>query len=218
MLEGGKMKKYHKIQTVFKRDPETNYKTLIEGEFSLRVFDFLKYNRWIFTEKVDGVNIRVMFDGETIKFAGKTDKAQIYSGLADRLNKRFLSQLSMFKTTFESSNVCFYGEGYGAGIRKGGGNYRDDQDFVLFDVKVGDWWLRREAVNNVAKAFDLDVIPIIGSGTLLELVQKTKIGFKSLWGDFNAEGIVARPSVELKARNGDRVITKIKHRDFLEVV
>ena len=23
---------YHKIQTVFKRDPETNYKTLLEGE------------------------------------------------------------------------------------------------------------------------------------------------------------------------------------------
>ena len=27
-----------------------------------------------------------------------------------------------------------YGEGYGAKIQKGGGNYRQDQDFVLFDV------------------------------------------------------------------------------------
>jgi len=40
------------------------------------------------------------------------------------------------------------------------------------------------------------------------------VGFMSAWGEFKAEGIVARPSIELIARNGKRIITKIKHKDF----
>ena len=36
------MKEYHKIQTVFKRDPDTKFKTLLHGEYSLPEFEFLK--------------------------------------------------------------------------------------------------------------------------------------------------------------------------------
>ena len=112
-------------------------------------------------------------------------------------------------------NGCLYGEGYGPKIQKGGGNYRADQDFVLFDVKVGDFWLQRGDVEDVAKKLGLDVVPIIGEGTLAEMVELARQGFKSRWGDFIAEGIVARPSVELRSRNGSRLITKIKHSDFV---
>ena len=49
------MKEYHKIKTVFKRDPVTKFKTLLEGEFASPEFEYLKNNEWIFTEKVDGV-------------------------------------------------------------------------------------------------------------------------------------------------------------------
>lgn len=42
----------------------------------------------------------------------------------------------------------------------------------------------------------------------------TRKGIKSQWGDFIAEGIVARPATELLTRNGERIITKIKHKDF----
>jgi hypothetical protein len=37
---------------------------------------------------------------------------------------------------------------------------------------------------------------------------------KSLWGDFESEGIVARPKVELQTRGGRRIITKIKTVDY----
>ena len=112
-------------------------------------------------------------------------------------------------------NVCLYGEGYGSKIQKGGGNYiKDGVGFVLFDVKVGDWWLQREDIEDVAKKFDLKVVPIIGEGTLDEMVDKVEQGFNSQWGEFSAEGIVAKPKVELTSRKGDRVITKIKHKDF----
>lgn len=208
------MKQYHKIQTVFKRDPSTNNRTLLDGQFSIPEFEYLQNNTWVFTEKVDGTNIRVMHE-DGIRFAGKSDKASLPSDLATRLNERFLPQKKLFASLFPDAPVCFYGEGYGAKIQKGGGNYRSDQDFVLFDVKVGDWWLQRKDVEDIAIQFDIDVVPIVGAGSLRNMVMLARgDGIKSSWGNFQAEGIVARPSTELKARNGDRIITKIKTKDF----
>lgn len=207
------MKKYHKIQTVFKRDPDTKFKTLIEGDFSLPEFEYLKNNQWVFTEKVDGTNSRVMFDGKTITFGGKTDKSQIPGDLVNKLNSKFLPQIKLFEGNFKDG-VCLYGEGYGAKIQKGGGNYRPDQSFVLFDVKIGDFWLQRKDIASIAVDFDIRLVPIIGHGTLLDMVEKTRAGFDSQWGKFQAEGIVARPKIELKSRSGSRIITKIKCKDF----
>lgn len=214
------MKEYHKIDTVFKRDPNTKFKTLILGDFSQEAFGYLANNEWIFTEKVDGTNIRVIvyptIAGGDIKFGGKTDDAQIPAFLVDKLQQRFLPQKAQLNEAFPEGG-CLYGEGYGAKIQKGGGNYRADQDFVLFDVKVGEWWLHRRDVASVANQFGLDTVPIIGRGTLADMVAMARAGFNSSWGDFRAEGIVARPACELRSRNGSRIITKIKHKDFVQL-
>lgn len=206
------MREYHKIQTVFKRDPLTKFKTLLP-EFSLPEFEFLKDNTWIWTEKVDGTNIRVMFDGEKIAFGGKTDRAQIPAKLVGWLEEKFLPQVERMKEVFPPE-VCFYGEGYGAKIQKGGGNYSLEQKFVLFDVLVGDIWLERGSVEGIAKDLEIEVVPDIGTGTIREMVDMVEAGFKSQWGDFPAEGIVARPLVELRDRRGGRIITKLKTKDF----
>lgn len=207
------MKEYHKIKTLYNRDPENKYKTLLIGQYACLEFEYLKNNTWIFTEKVDGTNIRVMFDGATIYFGGKTDNAQIPAYLINVLNDLFLPQLDLFKSQF-SDGVCLYGEGYGAKIQKGGGNYRQDQSFILFDVKIGEWWLERGNVASIAMDLGIDMIPTIGHGTLNDLVTYVQPGFGSQWGNFQAEGIVARPATELTARNGSRIITKLKTRDF----
>ena len=216
------MKEYHKIDTVFKRDPATNMKSLVLGDYAQDAFGYLASNEWVFTEKVDGTNIRVMClpyqeDGKQygISFGGKTDAAQIPAFLVERLQSRFLTdeQRSKLAAIFPDGG-CLYGEGYGAKIQKGGGNYRQDQDFVLFDVKVGDWWLQRDSIEDVATKLGLDVVPIIGRGTLNDMVEQARNGIKSTWGDFAAEGIVARPAVELRTRAGHRIITKIKSKDF----
>lgn len=219
------MKQYHKIQTIYKRDEKTKH--IIEGDYSMPEFEFLKDCPWVFTEKVDGTNIRVMWDGANVTFGGKTDDAQMPVFLLYKLqelfegtpNKQKLAE--QFGSTSEQLmgaplQVCLYGEGYGAKIQKGGGNYNPDGvDFVLFDVKVGDWWLKREDVEDVAQKLGLRIVPIIGTGTLKEAVEMTRTGLKSTWGDFMAEGIVARPATELFNRKGERIITKIKHRDFV---
>ncbi|KKL53664.1 hypothetical protein LCGC14_2273140, partial [marine sediment metagenome] len=48
--------------------------------------------------------------------------------------------------------ITLYGEGYGARIQKGGGDYRKggDVSFRLFDVLIGETWLRRVDVEDVA--------------------------------------------------------------------
>jgi ATP-dependent RNA circularization protein (DNA/RNA ligase family) len=208
------MREYHKIQTIYKRDPATNMKTLLEGQFSEEAFAYLARNDWRFTEKVDGTNIRVMVQGGSVRFGGKTDDAQIPAFLVDRLQQRFLPQTEALNAQFPDG-ACLYGEGYGARIQKGGGNYRADQDFVLFDVKVGDWWLQHEAVTDIARQFQLDAVPLIGNGTLYDAVELARVGIRSTWGDFEAEGLVARPRMELKTRGGQRIIAKIKSRDFI---
>lgn len=194
---------------------------VFEDQFSCEEFEWLKDNAWSFTEKVDGTNIRVMWDGTSVTFNGKTDDAQLYMPLVQKLQETFdtTPKRQVFKEIFNDdvnpTQVCLYGEGYGAKIQKGGGNYRPDGvDFVLFDVKVGAWWLNRKDVEDVAVKLGIKVVPIVGMGTLQEAVNLVKGGLKSQWGDFEAEGLVCRPTVELRTRRGDRIITKIKARDF----
>ncbi len=205
------MNEYHKIHTVFERDPKNKCRTLLEGQYSLPEFEYLSHNQWTWTEKVDGTNIRVMFRGGEVSFGGKAERAQIPAPLVNRLNAQFDRERLI--AAFDG-DACLYGEGYGAGIQKGGSNYRPTQGFVLFDVRVGDGWLQRHDVVDVARKLDVEIVPVVGGGTLPSRVEKVRDGTNSFWGGFPAEGIVARPATELCTRDGDRIITKLKFKDF----
>ena len=47
------MKTYHKIQSIFKRDPENRFKTFLDGQWSVPAFGLLQNIEWTFTEKVE---------------------------------------------------------------------------------------------------------------------------------------------------------------------
>lgn len=209
------MKEYHKIETLFERDTEGN-KKLIEGKFRNETVEFLKDNEWVFTEKVDGTNTRIHWDGHKVEFGGRTEAAQIPAHLVNYLNNTFGGDINeqIFEQKFGENDVILFGEGYGPKIQKGG-TYRDDVSFILFDVLVGDVWLKREAVEDIAKTLGIDVVPIVGTGTLQDGVEFVKTRPKSTMGTANMEGIVARPRVEMLDRMGRRVIVKIKVKDFV---
>ena len=213
------MKEYHKIQTMFKREKNKPCR-IIEGAWTTPELEYLKDNQWEFTEKVDGTNIRVMWDGKEIKHGGKTDNAQLHCDLIRRLDEIFKPKIDTLREIFptkddELPQVCFYGEGYGAGIQRGG-LYKPTKDFVLFDILIGVLYLQRKDVEDIASKLDIDVVPVIGHGTLQQGIDMVKRGLVSKWGNFPAEGIVARPVCELKDRRGKRIITKIKYRDFIQ--
>lgn len=188
---------------------------MIIGKYDKPEFELLKDVEWTFTEKVDGTNIRIMWDGNKVAFGGKTDNAQIPAKLLKKLMELFGGEANeqVFESVFGSDGACLYGEGFGGNIQKDGPLY-GEFDFVLFDVKVGTFWLERHNVEDVARKFDLDIVPIVGTGTLSDMSQMVQDGFHSKWGAFNCEGLVARPSTELQTRNGDRIITKLKYKDF----
>lgn len=212
------MTEYHKIVTVFERDPETNHRTVIDGKWALPEFEYLARLYWTYTEKVDGTNIRVMWDGKDVILGGKTDNAQIPANLVKHLTD--LCFADKFRAGFDAdAKVCLYGEGYGKGIQKGGCYLPDRCGFILFDVRVGDVWLERHNVEDIAAKTGLPIVPIIGGGSLHDAVNIVRQGFPSHVSIQPnppiAEGLVCRPAVELRNRIGHRIITKIKHKDFL---
>jgi len=210
------MNKYPKIQTVFLRDPDNKYRTLLEGQFARPEFEYLAHNEWEFTEKIDGTNIRVSWDCKTDKVAlnGRTDNASIPAFLVARLMEMF--PVEKFAHLYPETSMTLYGEGYGARIQKGGGNYiSDGVGFILFDVQIGDNWLDRENVQDIANFLEVDTVPVVGQGTLFDAIEMVRDGFQSHVGIQIAEGLVMRPVIELIDRRGRRIITKIKHKDFV---
>lgn len=208
------MKEYHKIETLFERDEKT--KKLIEGKFRNETIEYLKDNIWQFTEKIDGTNIRIHWDGHKVEFGGRTDKAIIPPHLLARLEELFGGEVNeqMFEQKFGELEVTLYGEGYGHKIQTNG--YIDGVDFILFDVLVGDNWQPRESVEEIANYFNIDIAPIMYEGTLLQGVDYVLNNRKSMVAKNGAdiEGVVGRPKIELKTRTEQRVIVKIKYRDF----
>ena len=207
------LKEYEKIETIFLRDEKS--KKLNEGEFRNKNIEFLKDLDWEFTEKIDGTNIRVYWDGHKVSFYGRTDNAQIPSRLLNRLMELFSGNVNeeMFEQKFGETPVMLIGEGYGAGIQRGG-DYRQDVDFILFDVFIKDKYLSRDNVKDIAQYFGIDVVPTIMVGKLKEGISYVKSKPKSKIGKASSEGLVARPIRELYDENHKRIIVKIKVCDF----
>jgi len=218
---------YPKIQGLYKRDMDKesqNYGKFIIGQYSKPEFELLKDIQWVWTEKINGTNTRICIYTnpliQEIEFKGKTDKADMPQHLLEKLQELFTKEkvFSIFELSEEKPDVYLYGEGYGYKIQSGckyfGG--RKEVDFILFDIRIGNWWLKREDVEKIAIQLGIKFVPVVGNGTINEAINFIKRGFTSMFGDFMAEGLVIRPKVELKSRSGERVITKIKYVDFLE--
>ncbi len=204
------MIEYHKIQTIWKRDERG---VIQVGQFSRPEFEYLANAQWVWTEKVDGTNIRIQWDGKAVRFGGRTDAAMIHNGLVQHLRDTFTDE--KMRAKFGESSACLYGEGYGAKIQAGGGNYKaDGQAFVLFDVLCGTWWLQRKDIEDVGACLGIGIVPIMMTGTLLEAQDRVIGGMDSSWGKFKAEGLVGKPAIELFDRRGERVIIKMKTKDY----
>ena len=218
---------YQKINTLFKRDSKN---IIIPSQYTCEEFNYLKNNLWECTEKVDGTNIRIYVtmeagEGEnswiySVTIKGRTKRAQLPSRLVKKLESIFfeVDWAKVFPTLTPVDTVCIYGEGYGAGIQKCGRRYiSNDVNFILFDVKFNERWLKRKDCEDIAKKCNINIVPLIGYMTIPQAIEFVKKGFKSKISedkDLNAEGLVLRTTCGLRFRNGERIITKIKTCDF----
>lgn len=202
---------YHKIHSIYKRDDRGRF---IVGEWARPEFEYLSNCEWEWTEKIDGTNIRVTRSGGRWEFRGKTDAASIPAPLVEFLRQHFEKWVA---PATGDGDLTLYGEGYGWRIQKCGPRYHAEPRFILFDVRIGLWWLRREDVEEVAARFDVPTVAVVGRGTIHEAVEAVMAGFKSSAAQdksLDAEGLVLRPRERLLDGGAHRIITKIKARDF----
>lgn len=211
--------KYHKIPAPFERDMEGT-KKLIEGKYISRTLETMNKHKVPFewTEKIDGTNIRVLWNGHNVEFGGRTDKAQIPEYLLKKLQEIFCNNETeeLFEQLFGEKQIMFIGEGYGNKIQKVGAEYRDDVSFILFDIYAieSECFLDRKDVEELAKTFGLEIVDIVLTGTIDDAIDFIRTRPKSHIGNADMEGLVGRPIVEINDRLGHRVITKVKVKDF----
>ena len=215
--------KYTKINTLFFRDTKGN---LMLDEFSLPHFKYLYNNEWLAFEKVDGTNMSYYWDGHTLEIHGKSEDAQIPRPLLEKMQN--ILPIEVLKEKFppkfdENGNeipflMIIYGEGYGKGIQKCGGKYiANDVDFTVFDIKIGNWWLEWDAVVDICHNLNLKHVEPFGVMTLGEAEKLVIGGFNSPIAEnkeLMAEGLVLRPLVQTFTRKGERVMVKIKTKDY----
>lgn len=205
-----------KIDTLFERDSAT----FVVNPTMLKSSVLGTIREWDVTEKIDGTNIRVTLSAVgDVSFGGRSNAAQIPGDLVQYLIRTFPPtelKAALWLNPEEPVDVVLYGEGYGPGIQKGGGLYRADKAFILFDVLInGQWWLDRTAVEDIAGKLGIDSVPYLGRMGLEQIVATVREPFMSKIGTAVAEGIVARPIETLFDKCMKRVIIKLKTKDFV---
>ncbi len=206
--------KYPKINTIWERD-ENNKFRIIEGNYSK--IEFTAVKKWSITEKIDGTNIRVIYKNGIVSFGGRTDNAQIPANLYEYLQRTFtLPQMKELFGDADIQDVVLFGEGYGPKIQKGGGLYRDDAGFILFDAYIGGWWVLRDSIEDIASNIGIGCVPLIGTMGIDEAVKYVQSKPDSLIANKPKimEGIVARSYPLMLFRNGDPLMWKLKARDY----
>jgi len=227
------METYPKIQTLWFREENTG--KILQGQYSSPIFPNIR--KWHVTEKINGTNMRIGFAvliekgavqcSTQIEISGKTDDAEIPPHLlkymretftAERLIKMVRVKLDEGKNFVdESYPITLYGEGYGLKIQNGQNIYRKDVAFILFDVKIGEYWLEPENVKDIASKLGIECVPELGIMTEDEIVQLVKIGYKSKIAEnkqYEGEGVVARSCPMVLFRDGTPVMWKLKGRDY----
>lgn len=213
------MTTYPKIETLFDRDD-----TFRVDPTRLRRPVYATISQWVATEKIDGTNMRLIFERSAAGFVlfdarGKTDNASIPPQLLKNCvdtGERVAADVQSIMSEHGLDRLVLHGEGYGAKIQSGG-KYRPDQGFILFDVQAGDVFLSDEQVSKTADRLSLPRVPVLGVMSLDEIVTLTRTGFLSAEAadpTLAAEGIVARTVEPLYDNRGERLIIKLKTKDF----
>lgn len=212
------MKKYPKLHCLWKREGEP-YKAIV-GEYLHP--EFRAINLWHVTEKLDGTNIRVIWDGVSVSFMGRNSSSIIPEYLESALIKLF--PVSKLLDVFGSNRVILYGEGIGPKIGPFGSRYSyTNYIFALFDIcfipcEGRCYWGSQEVVNDIANDLGIHRAPYIGIMSIDSIMSyMSKKPFSLLAEDVTLpiEGIVARSNPLMLYRfNHEPIMFKLRLHDL----
>lgn len=216
------MKKYEKIENIVNYDAKGKLPVGFTEKYNL-----LKNLQYYGTEKVDGTNIGIVWDGYNITFQGRTEKSELPKNLEEKLKEIFLTpeMENVFEQIFGEKQAIIFGEGYGYKIQNGGERYvvGEVADFIVFDIMINDVYLMRESVEDICSKLNLKVVPIVFRGTLVDAVdyvlnnRESKVALMNNAKN-NIEGIVCQPcGIRLYDKDNHRIIFKVKYRDVIKM-
>lgn len=206
---------YHKIHVPFKRQTDRQqpgFGKLILGQWARDEFELLAGHMWHWTEKIDGANLRVIWNGHTVTFGGCTADTTLSVATVEWLQERFPAEL--MENQFHDSPAVLYGELVGPKAAAGAERYRPERDVLFFDARVGQWWLRWHDFHILAAQMHLSTAPLVAFDTVHWALDHVGSKPRSELGDFPMQGLVGRPPLGLLGRDGDRLLMKIKARDL----
>ena len=181
--------------------------------------EYLAKNPWTYKRKLNGENMRVLWDGDQAIWNGRTDSFTPNKETTEYMNSKFAEEI--FEEKFGRDKiVLLFGERMGPKTQ-GNELELESTEFVLFDINIAGVWLEPKNIQAIADYFGLrtcyDFMRPIDSSrnyseTLENLINLTAQGEFKDW-----EGIVAIPSTGVFNRKGDRIICKIKNQDYLRL-
>lgn len=217
---------YPKITSPFKRTEEHGKTVNINVPFDDYAKMFIESNiRFTGSEKVDGTNLNIIYDGNHIQYRGHTDKTTWNPEVEEYIKSRFLTPEfeQMCEQKFGENEIQLSGELIGPKIQ--GNLYKlSEYKFILFDIYniTTDAWWNQSTVTEIAEYLNLERVKVISSHTIKEWLEQafynceSGCGYKSsLCDSTEIEGVVIRPEMELCKANGERVIYKLKVKDLL---
>ena len=183
----------------------------------------LLFKRVFALEKIHGTSANIRFKMEsveprrcTLSFASGGAKQSTFISLFD--GQALLAKFD----ALGHADVRVYGEAYGGSMQRMKETYGDKLKFIVFEVKIGDFWLDVPNAANVARKLGLDFVHYVEISTDLEEIdaQRDADSMQAVRNGCGEgkmrEGIVLRPLVELVTLNGNRVVAKHKRDDFKE--
>ena len=201
--------------------------------------------QYIVTEKVHGANFSFWMTEEHLSVEGiglcstVVIKCAKRSGWIEDDEKFFNYQpvLEKYRDSLERlyyhlsgthacNEVVVFGELYGGNIQSGM-CYKDDQDFIAFDMKIDGVPVDKLAMFDDLKTYEIPCVPLLGKFETLQEALNFNESFDSLLmrKGFNgedkhkeAEGVVIEPVIPKWFPNGSRVYFKKKTKRFLEKV
>jgi hypothetical protein len=214
---------YPKIDTLWKRS-EVSF-GVEPGDWRQPEFEFVTL--WDYYEKIDGMNVSLEFfrgvswpeRAPNLEIRGrgpntnwKQEQLMYLRSVGSSIGDYVRQQMDKH----ELSSYEIFGELYGPGIQKGG-VYGDRILFRMFDIRVDDKvWLDMSALEEASFSMMIQTAPLLGRADALTISELVQNGMQShvAYDDYIMEGVVARPPARLFDARGNRVMWKLKGKDF----
>lgn len=172
----------------------------------------LRNHRWTCREKINGYLIGVVYDNGNISYQGKRESIVPPPRFTKVIEETLLKYPLAVKKQLKSGKYVIYLEMYGNKIHHGEDFFGENLYFAVLDVlnvKTG-LYMDSMQLNSFCSSLGVKTANIVFHGTLDEVEEYVKSRPKSSYGDFEIEGVIAKPMGNFLRADGSRIMLKVE--------